>query len=317
MPCWSDTCSRRAALAGAAALALTARAGLAQTATPVATALPEPSPPPDPASTLVLRMQYHGGLMPTASTLMQMPIFSLYADGTIYGLGAQVAIYPPPALPPLTRMRISAAGVTELVERARTIGLGTDHKLIDRQVADAPMTVFTFVDAGIAHTTISNIVGLGISPDPLWSKEDVALLQALNDLAALLGSAGVSLPAAQIVEREKLPDPERLQVIAVPVAPGEEPPLGVPDVAQPVLAWPLSKPLTALGEDAAPSTLIPGARCGEVSGVEGVILVAALRMANQQSPWASDGQIWGLLVRPLLPDETACNLEGQGPLLLG
>jgi hypothetical protein len=315
MPCWSDTCSRRAALAGAAALALTARAGLAQTATPVATALPEPTATPDPASTLVLRMQYHGGLMPAASTLVEMPIFSLYADGAIYGLGAQIAIYPPPALPALTRMRISAAGVTALVERARTIGLGTDHELLDRRIADAPLTVFTFVDAGVAHTTISNIVGLGASPDPLWPKEDVALLQALNDLAALLGSAGVSLPADQIVERETLPDPERLQVIAVPVAPGEEPLLGVPDVAQPVLAWPLSKPLGVFGEDAAPLTSIPGARCGEVSGVEGVILVAALRMANQQSPWASDGQLWGLLPRPLLPDETACDVPGWERLL--
>jgi hypothetical protein len=193
--------------------------------------------------------------------------------------------------------------VTALVERARTIGLGTDHELLDRRIADAPLTVFTFVDAGVAHTTISNIVGLGASPDPLWPKEDVALLQALNDLAALLGSAGVSLPADQIVERETLPDPERLQVI------------GVPDVAQPVLAWPLSKPLGVFGEDAAPLTSIPGARCGEVSGVEGVILVAALRMANQQSPWASDGQLWGLLPRPLLPDETACDVPGWERLL--
>ena len=122
-----------------------------------------------------------------------MPVFSLYADGTIYGLGAQVAIFPPPALPPVTRMRISATGVTLLVERARTIGLGADHELIDHRVADAPLTIFTFVDAGVMHTTVCNIVGLGVTPDPLWSKADAALVQALNELAALLGSGGIAL----------------------------------------------------------------------------------------------------------------------------
>jgi len=305
MPCWTDLCSRRFALAGAAALALTARSAAAQTVTPVST--PSPTVAPDPASTLVLRMQYHGGLAPALTTLLEMPIFSLYADGTIYGLGAQVASYPPPALPPLTHMKISPTGVAELVDRARTIGLGADHELLDRQIADAPLTIFTFVDGGVAHTTISNVVGLGVTPDPLWSKEDTALLQALNELASLLGSGGIALPGNQVVEQQTSPVPERLQVIAVPVVEGEDPPLGVPDLSQEVLAWPLSTPLAEFGSEAAPMVVIPGARCGEVSGVDGTILVAALlKKANQLSPWNSEGQIWGLLPRPLLPDETAC-----------
>lgn len=307
MPCApvSPNCSRRAALAGAFALAATVRAGSARQATPTV---------PDAASELVLRMEYHGGLTPEGFALLEMPIFSLYADGAIYGLGAQIAIFPPPALPPVTRMRIDATGVADLVARAREIGLGASHELIDRRVADAPLTVFTFVDGGERFVTACNIVGLGIEPDPMWSKADVQLLRALEELASLLGGPGVTMPVERIIESETLPDPERLQIVAAPAEKGAGP-LGIPDLAQPALPWPLETPLAVFGSAGAPGLSVAGARCGEAAGNDAATLVAALRQANQQTPWTSEGVAWGVYPRPLLPDESACaaGISWQAP----
>ena len=296
MVCSAPTCSRRVALTGVAALALAARGGQARQASPTA---------PDPARGLLLRMEYHGGLTPQGFSLLAMPLFSLYADGTAYGLGAQIAIYPPPALPPVTRMRIAEIGVADLVTRARAIGLGANHELMDRRIADAPVTVFTFIDGSERFVTACNIIGLGVDPDPMWTKADVALLRGLEELAPLLGSLGVTMAPEWIVEAETLPDPERLQVVAIPAESGAGP-LGIPDLAQPALPWPLATPLADFGTPGAPETGVAGARCGEVAGEDAATLVAALRQGHQQTPWTSGGMTWGLYPRPLLPDDIAC-----------
>ena len=42
-------------------------------------------------------------LNPAGFALIAVPEFSIFDDGTIYGLGPQLAVFPPPVLPNLTR----------------------------------------------------------------------------------------------------------------------------------------------------------------------------------------------------------------------
>ena len=73
---------------------------------------------------------------------------------------------------------------------------------------------------------------------------------------------------------------------------------------EPPIDWPLTPGLSAFGE---PSQNGPeGMRCGAVTGDDAAAAHAAREQANQLTPWTSDGARYGLLFRPLLPDETGC-----------
>ena len=57
-----------------------------------------PSPGPN---NLVLRIDTSGGFVSPAFTMGQIPGFSLFGDGRVITTGAQIEIYPQPALPPV------------------------------------------------------------------------------------------------------------------------------------------------------------------------------------------------------------------------
>src|SRR2546423_13130569 len=64
---------------------------------------PSPSRPAQPMgpSDLVLRVQTVGGFIAPQALLLRYPTFSLYGNGTVVTQGAQIEIYPQPALPSL------------------------------------------------------------------------------------------------------------------------------------------------------------------------------------------------------------------------
>jgi hypothetical protein len=83
---------------------------------------------------------------------------------------------------------------------------------------------------------------------------------------------------------------------------------GAPDdgqglVQQPI-AWPLASPLADFG--ATLPALMPGQRCGVVSGSDADTLLPLLETANTLTPWTDAGASFGILVRPLLPAEVGC-----------
>ena len=88
-----------------------------------ATASPEPSESPTSgeisyptgSDDLVLRFRYVGGFAPPSAHLMDLPVVSVYGDGTVIVPGPLPAIYPGPALPNLQRATISQAGMQVLL----------------------------------------------------------------------------------------------------------------------------------------------------------------------------------------------------------
>jgi hypothetical protein len=151
-------------------------------AVPLSAMAVEPSPSPgDLQPAVALRMEVGGGFVPQSIALMEMPSFTLYADGT--------AIYRGPWMEGQTWEAPPALRVTHLDEEMTSQFLAAVHDPImtagpsglESMVADAPTTTFTF-DDGTDQRTVS-IYALGFErPD---GPQDPALT-TLSTLAASL-----------------------------------------------------------------------------------------------------------------------------------
>lgn len=292
-----------AAAAGLLALGDRARAQRHTEATPEAS----PQATPEAGPKLLLRVEWSGGLMPMEYVAVQMPQFSLFDDGTLYRLGPTIAIYPPPALPNVTRMRVNQAGIDAIMERARQAGLGHAQSIDNTMVLDAPMTIFTYNDNGtLVKTTAYALIADARLPDD-WDAATIDIYNNLLDVQAYLSGVDTHLPEDAVIEQDMPIEPDRLQIVSFMANPEQPMPSGVPDLNEPPIAWPLSTPLASFG---APWLALGGSyqsmNCAEISGEDATAVVAASQTGNFNSPWTDDGVTYGLLMRPLLPDEAPC-----------
>jgi hypothetical protein len=76
-----------------------------------------------------------------------------------------------------------------------------------------------------------------------------------------------------------------------------------PELRQQPVVWPIETPLAAFG---APDANLPDLRCGTVTGDDLAAVLPLAEQANELTPWTSDGERFGLVFRPLLPDEHGC-----------
>lgn len=259
---------------------------------------------------VVLRVEIGGGLLPATAFLTEMPSFSLYGDGRVVVQGPVPAIFPGPALPNLRLTRLNEEGVQAILRAARDAGLlDDDARYVNMRVADAPTTTLT-VNAG-GRTTVVEAYALGIAEEGAPAAEREArrelarFVEALNDLPAWL-------PADAILEAD-VPFPvERLQVIVQPVDPNRPAPAAPdPDLVPDPVMWPLTTPLADLGDPLTRPGVLSDARCAVVEGTDAERLVAALEEANALTPWESEGTVYDLYPRPLLPDERGCGTDAD------
>ena len=141
-------------------------------------------PHPTGADQVVLRIESGGGFIPIEYSLTSMPIVSLFGDGLAITPGAQIEIYPGPALPASDQARLSADAIQLLLQAAIDVGLDTDRTYTDMgsvAIADAATTTFTLVVDGQTHTTAVYALGeLGPKPETMSADE----YQARKDLLA-------------------------------------------------------------------------------------------------------------------------------------
>lgn len=242
---------------------------------------------------LVVRWEYAGGFVPIQYELSRIPSWSLYGDGRVIVEGPQIEIYPGPALPNLLVFRLSEDGVQAILRAAREAGLmeGDAHYPMPC-VADAPTTVFTVTAEGRTSVVRADALDLGPTSCPGVDEEARAKLagfqRKLGDLASWLpeGSIGTEEPY----------QPTEVRVYVLPYQ-------RQPDAPQEPVIWPLPTPLSRFGE---PFTGLEDARCGVVTGAELEALRPLFERANQLTPWESDGERFGLILRPLLPNEHGC-----------
>ena len=292
-------------IAAAVALALAA-AACANAAAPAGGGSTSPIAHATDPGALLLRVDTGGGFVAPSVLQGHVPSFSLYGDGRIVAVGAQIDVYPQPALPPVLVRTVDEAGIQRLLDAALRAGLGRDASYTDLGsvgIADAPTTTFTLSVDGATHTVEVYALGMsggGVATMPSAEARARRLLEAF---AGDVQDLDRWLPAGSLTsDRPFVPDAMAVTVSRYHREQG---------LREPATAWPGASGLAGFG-DASGGTgggLAPqpdGARCGVVRGPDLAALLPLARSANQLTPWTSGGTRWALVFRPLLPDQTTC-----------
>ena len=252
---------------------------------------------PTGADELILRVETGGGFIAPSYSLRQIPGFSLYGDGRVITQGAQIEIYPGPALPSILETRLTEDGIQAILEAARDAGLfGPDRHYDYPGIADAPTTTFTLDADGAEHVISAYALGEGQDATGL-SEEDAEARAKLARFQGKLTDLRSWLPGGSVGDEAQLSFDE-LRVYVQPYA--QAPDQGL---VEPKVDWPLDPPLSTFGE---PVTDLQDTRCGAVSGDELTALLPLVRGSNKLTPWTSAGSEFLLLFRPLLPNEHGC-----------
>ncbi|MGR6965699.1 hypothetical protein ACU610_14660 [Geodermatophilus sp. URMC 61] len=244
---------------------------------------------------VVLEVEHVGGF-PTPETLAaRVPLVAVYGDGRIVAPGAQIAVYPPPALPSLQVWRLDADGVQTVVDRAVTAGVTSTVDLGSPPVADAPTTRFTLVtEAGTSVREVPALFELpddsGLTPEQQAARGELRGLLEVLTSPEPLGATG--------------PEPYEATAVAAVAEPWTPP--TDPALLQPEAAWP-GPALPGEPLPGGPLTGGAGLSCVVARGAEADAVLAAAASATTLTPWvADDGSRWTLTLRPLLPHETGC-----------
>ena len=248
-------------------------------------------------SDLLVRVEYQGGFVPLEWNLTSVPTFSLYGDGTIVLPGAQIEIYPGPALPAISSRPVSEAGIQAILEEAlaATESIpGTVDDLGSVAIADAPWTVIT-VNAGGVERSIRVYALAEAAERPDGMPEDVyRARQRLGRFVTKIGNLQPWLPSGSLGEETTFdPDSARLFVSDY---------RKVDDLPQERIVWPLDGALAGFGRPTEPADY----RCGTLDGSDWTTVRDSAGRANQLTPWTDEGQRFSVLFRPLLPDESGC-----------
>ncbi|MGH2573524.1 MAG: hypothetical protein ACRDGU_08615 [Actinomycetota bacterium] len=252
--------------------------------------------PTDPGR-LVLRVEQGGGFVPVEYALRDVPIFSLYGDGLIVTTGPQIAIYPGPALPNLVATRISDAGIQAILRAARDAGLlGRDRHYDNPGIADAATTTFAVVAEGRRHVVSAYALGVD-EPPGLIPEDEREARRKLSEFQARLSDLRRWLPEGSVGEERPFEfDELRIFVRQGAQAPQDE------GLEQPEMKWPLQDGLAGFGLE----VLDLEFRCGSMEGASLETLLPLVQNANELTPWRDGGELYSLIFRPLLPDESGC-----------
>jgi hypothetical protein len=262
-----------------------------------------------PGDELVLRVEYRGGMIPNFH-LTSFPTFTMLGDGRVIVPGAQIDIFPGPALPSIQVRQLTEAGIQSILNAVAGSGqfaASADWQGAQGFVADASETVFTLNAEG--RTVTVSIYGLGMllpgQEPPNFPAAERPVHTALNELVEQLSTLETSLPTTAWVQsawQPHVPDALRLVVRNADADPPDD--SGIENAELP---WPAGDDPATFG---APTSL-GDYRCGVVSGDDAATWYEALSTANQLTRWTSGEHRYEVTVRPLLPDEPVeCPAEG-------
>ena len=251
---------------------------------------------------LILRIEYSGGFAGPAFTFTSLPWFTLSGDGRVIVQGAQIAIFPGPALPAVNVRRLTEAGIQSvLAEVARTalFGASVAYQGARNCVMDAGDTVFSLHADG--RDVKVTAYGLGtLDPAggcPGISAAELAAYQTLQRLNDRLTNLEAWLPAAAWAEPSWRPyQPTALRLLVRNA--DADPPDGS-GIANQLLHWPGDSNPATFGDP------IPlgDQRCGVVTGQPAHDWLASLSGTNQLTRFVKNGHRYEVTVRFLLPDE--------------
>lgn len=259
-----------------------------------------PSTPPRPADPdrIVFRVDWEGGFVAPGTLLGQLPVIVVYADGRVITQGPQIEIYPGPMMPSLEQRTLSASALARLIDLAREKDLLRTVHYGHPGIADATDTVLTVnLDGRTWRVSAYALAEAGV--DDGGGMLDEAAVKGRANLRSFIEML-TGLPDADFVDQARPHVITGLRVYAGPaiVVPDSELP-----GEQPAIDWPL-------GDLATAGTVVPdggmGLRCQALAGDDLGAVLPVLEGANTLSTFRSGGQLYSLIVRPLLPGETGC-----------
>ncbi len=249
------------------------------------------------AQDVLVRVAYEGGFVPLEWTYRSLSSFSLYGDGTLVLPGAQMELYPGPALPAVSTRTVTEDGIQATLEEVLHSIQGVPDEMLDMGtvgMADVPTTVITIHADGVDRT----IKAYGLSelterPERM-SVDEFQARRQLQDLVTKLGGLETWLPEGSLgTESMYEGSGARLFVSEYRKV----------DLPQEPIRWPLGGNLDRYGDPARGSDTY---RCGVVEGADWAALRDSATQANELTPWTESGARFSILFRPLLPDETGC-----------
>lgn len=248
----------------------------------------------------ILVFSYEGGFVPTEYLYTSVPVFALYGDGTLVVQGAQIEIYPGPALPPMIARTIAENGIQAILRAALDAGLDRDGDYSDlgqMGIADAGTARFELTVDGRTHVVTAYALGMEGTqqtgqPDDVWeTRQALQRFQEHLNVLDWLPAGSVGQEGAYVANAARL--------LVGPYTPDDQ-------LRQDPTDWPLAGSLARFGE---PTYLLgDGWRCGEVAGDDWTAVHALAVEANQLTPWVSGGDRYRIVFRPLLPDEHGCDV---------
>jgi hypothetical protein len=246
---------------------------------------------------VLVRISYEGGFVPVEWTYTNFAFYSLLGDGALIVPGAQIELYPGPALPAISSRQVDESGIQAILEQALAVTRNIPADLNDlgfMGIADASTTVITVSAGGVDRTIRAYALSeLTERPDGMPEREYQARL-SLQELVTTLTGPTEWLPEGSL-------GPEgAYEASAARVFVGDY--RSVDDVAQDPMPWPLSARLADFGDPIPPG----GMRCGVVEGEDWDTVRDSATAANQLTPWTEAGDRYSILFRPLLPDERGC-----------
>jgi hypothetical protein len=250
---------------------------------------------------LVLRVEYGGGMIQDFF-LTGFPPFTMTGDGRVIVPGAQIELFPGPALPAVNVRKLTEEGIQAVLKEVARTGLfssSVEFRGAQNFVADAGDTIFTLHAAG-KDVTIT-VYGLGtLDPAgnyPGISEAEFAAHRMLSHLLEELSNLDPQLPASAWTDAAWHPyQPEALRLL---VRNADADPPDENGIGNALLDWPVDSDPATFGDVTAGGDR----RCGVVTGQEADNWYVALGEANQLTRFVKDGHRYEVTVRFQLPDE--------------
>ena len=249
---------------------------------------------------VVLRVSYSGGFVGPGFDLLNHPTFSLLGDGRVIVPGAQVLLFPGPALPAMNVRRLTESGIQAVLAELEATGLfaeDLDLRGAANCVADASDVIFA-LHADQRDVTVT-VYGLGILDGagscPGVSADELAMHVTLNRLTARLSDLDSWLPAGSWADGWQDYRPDAMRLIVRNADADEPDGSGIPSSLVP---WPAGSDPATFGEETD-----FGLRCGVVGGTDADEWYDLLGAANQLTRFTRDEYRYAVSIRFLLPDE--------------
>ena len=244
---------------------------------------------------VVLQVKTTGRPAAPESYFTDVPSLTVLGNGRMITEGVQVAVFPPPILPPLLERKATERGLQQLLGAAGAAGLLSPGLEYGRpEIAEASTTVIQVQAEGQAFTREIYALTETTSAAALTEQQQ-ELRHRLTDFLQSVRTPETGLVAPSQLSEPRPFDAEAFAIRTQAVPAGSDP---VPsaDLEPQILQW----PLTEVDPDAARSCLV-------VRGARAERLAEAAVRITTLTRFRWNDMTYSLKVRPLLPNEEHCD----------